>query len=72
MVTRAAATTPIRTVDRLVAQATSTVLLKGKVVFFAAYSTAETEADYEWLRKVSRGWVEAANAANLYASAKNP
>lgn len=64
LVTRVSASTSGRTLERVVAQATSTVLLRGKVVLFAAYSEVNSGSDYEWLRTVSRSWVEAAIAAN--------
>ena len=64
LVTRASASTSTRTIERTVAQATSTILLKGKVVFFTAYSEVNGGSDYDWLRGVSRVWVESARQAN--------
>jgi hypothetical protein len=64
LVTRASASTASSTLERVVGQATSTVLLRGKVVFFAAYSEINDGSDYAWLRSASQAWVEAALAAN--------
>jgi hypothetical protein len=64
LVTRAAASTGIQKLERLMALAGSTVLLRGKVVFFAAYSEVNGDSDYKWLRTVSQDWVKAAPLAN--------
>jgi len=64
MVTRVSASTATQVIERVVAQATSTILLRGKVVFFAAYSEVRGSTDYEWLRKVSQAWVDSALLAN--------
>lgn len=64
LVTRAAASNGNRNLVKDMALATSTVLLRGKVIFFAAYSQADTGEDYQWLRSVSQAWIESAIAAN--------
>lgn len=59
-VTRVAASNGVNEVSGTMAQATSWVLLKGKVVLFAAYSHLDSDADYSWLRDQSESWIQAA------------
>jgi hypothetical protein len=46
------------------AQGTSFVLLRGKVVLFTAYKKIEKDADYLWLRKQCESWVKSAVEKN--------
>lgn len=59
-VIRVAASNGVNEVSGTMAQATSWVLLKGKVVLFAAYSHLDSDADYSWLREQSESWIQAA------------
>ncbi len=42
------------------AQATSVVLLNGKIVFLAVYTRVDNDADYLWLREQSESWIRTA------------
>lgn len=59
-----AATNGQRDYSAIMAQATSFVLLQGKVVMFTAYSKVESDADYAWLRSQSAAWIQSALLAN--------
>jgi hypothetical protein len=43
--------------------ATSVVLVEGKVVSLAAYSTLDSNEDYKWLRQQSASWIRATTQA---------
>jgi hypothetical protein len=45
-------------------QATSFVLIRGKVVLFTAYKKIEGDGDYSWLRKQSESWTKLAADEN--------
>lgn len=62
--TRVATTGGRRELSALMGQATAVVLLKGKVVFLAAYSQVESETDYRRIQREIEAWVEAAVQAN--------
>jgi hypothetical protein len=64
LVTRVSASSSGLTLERVMAQASSAILLKGKVILFTAYSEVHAGSDYEWLRATSRSWVQDAIAAN--------
>jgi hypothetical protein len=64
LVTRTSASNADRALERLVGQATTAALIRGKVVFFTAYSEASSDSDYHWLRTVSQEWVALTVAAN--------
>lgn len=59
-VTKVAASNGVNELSATMAQATSLVLLKGKVVFLVAYSRLDSDADYSWLREQSESWIQAA------------
>ena len=48
----------------LMGQATAVVLLRGKVVFLAAYSQVESTADYSRIQQDTKAWAQAALQAN--------
>lgn len=48
----------------VMAQATSFVLLRGKVILFTAYKKIEGDADYSLLRKQCESWVQSAVEEN--------
>lgn len=64
LVTRVSTASSKGVIEKVMGQATSTVLLRGKVVLFGAFSEVNDGSDYEWLRSVSQAWVKAALVAN--------
>lgn len=64
-VSRVSASNGTRELNTTVSQATSLVLLKGKVVFLAAYARIDNDDDYLWLREQSESWIRSALQSNL-------
>jgi len=50
--------------DGMSGSALTTVIVRGKVLYFNVNSRLQSEADLEWLRAQSRDWVTRTNAAN--------
>jgi hypothetical protein len=63
-VSKVSASNGTRELNTTVGQATSLVLLNGKVVFLAAYSRIDSDEDYSWLRKQSDAWIKSALQSN--------
>jgi hypothetical protein len=58
-IVRASAKGGTREASSQVGLATSVVLVEGKVVSLAAYSSLESDEDYKWLRQQSASWIRA-------------
>ena len=50
--------------DGMTGSALTTVVVRGKVLYFNANSRLQSDADLEWLRAQSRDWLARVNAAN--------
>jgi len=56
--------TGTQTQDGMAGAALTTVVVRGKVVYFNANSRLQSDADLDWLRAQSRDWLARVNAAN--------
>jgi len=63
-VSKVSASNGTRELNTTVGQATSLVLLNGKVVFLAVYARIDIDDDYLWLREQSESWIKSALQSN--------